>query len=38
MLGNKNIKTTQIYTKIIDEKKKETTNKISFKKEIFTKG
>ena len=31
MLGHKNIKTTQIYTKIIDEKKKETTNKISFK-------
>lgn len=31
MLGHKNIKTTQIYTKIIDEKKRETTNKISFK-------
>ena len=31
MLGHKNIKTTQIYTKIIDEKKRETINKISFK-------
>ncbi|MNS67155.1 Tyrosine recombinase XerD [compost metagenome] len=31
ILGHKNIKTTQIYTKIIDEKKRETTNKISFK-------
>ena len=31
MLGHKNIKTTQIYTKIVDEKKRETTNKISFK-------
>jgi site-specific recombinase XerD len=31
MLGHKKIKTTQIYTKIIDEKKRETTNKISFK-------
>ncbi|WP_264564326.1 tyrosine-type recombinase/integrase [Flavobacterium sp. N3904] len=31
MLGHKSIKTTQIYTKIIDEKKRETTNKISFK-------
>jgi integrase len=31
MLGHKNIKTTQIYTKIIDEKKRETTNKITFK-------
>ncbi len=31
MLGHKNIMTTQIYTKIIDEKKRETTNKISFK-------
>jgi integrase len=31
MLGHKNIKTTQLYTKIIDEKKQETTNKISFK-------
>ena len=31
MLGHKNIKTTQIYTKIIDEKKRETTTKISFK-------
>lgn len=31
MLGHKNIKTTQTYTKIIDEKKRETTNKISFK-------
>lgn len=31
MLGHKNIKTTQIYTKIIDEKKRETTSKISFK-------
>lgn len=31
MLGHKSIKTTQLYTKIIDEKKKETTNKISFK-------
>ncbi|SCY74491.1 Site-specific recombinase XerD [Flavobacterium anhuiense] len=31
MLGHKNIKTTQIYTKIIDEKKRETTGKISFK-------
>jgi site-specific recombinase XerD len=32
MLGHKNIKTTQIYTKIIDEKKRETTNKITFKR------
>jgi integrase len=31
MLGHKNIKTTQIYTKIIDKKKRETINKISFK-------
>jgi integrase len=31
MLGHKNIKTTQIYTKIIDERKRETTNKITFK-------
>lgn len=31
MLGHKSIKTTQIYTKIIDEKKRETTSKISFK-------
>lgn len=31
MLGHKSIKTTQLYTKIIDEKKKETTTKISFK-------
>ncbi|WP_233592223.1 tyrosine-type recombinase/integrase [Flavobacterium sp. RSP15] len=31
MLEHKNIKTAQIYTKIIDEKKRETTNKISFK-------
>lgn len=31
MLGHKNIKTTQIYTKIIDERKRETTSKISFK-------
>lgn len=31
MLGHKSIKTTQIYTKIIDEKKRETTNRISFK-------
>lgn len=31
ILGHKNIKTTQIYTKIIDERKRETTNKISFK-------
>ena len=31
MLGHKSIKTTQIYTKIIDERKRETTNKISFR-------
>ncbi len=31
MLGHKSIKTTQIYTKIIDEKKRETTTKITFK-------
>lgn len=31
MLGHKSIKTTQIYAKIIDEKKRETTNKITFK-------
>lgn len=30
MLGHKSIKTTQIYTKIIDEKKRETTNRITF--------
>lgn len=28
MLGHKNIKTTQIYAKIVDEKKQQTTNKI----------
>jgi integrase len=31
MLGHKSIKTTQIYTKIIDAKKRETTYKISFR-------
>lgn len=31
MLGHKSIKTTQIYTKIIDEKKRETTNRITFR-------
>ncbi len=31
MLGHKNVKTTQIYTKIINSKKRETTYKISFK-------
>lgn len=31
MLGHKSIKTTQIYTKIIDEKKRETTKRITFK-------
>lgn len=30
MLGHKSIKTTQIYTKIIDERKRESTNKLSF--------
>ena len=29
MLGHKNIKTTQIYTKVIDKKKRETTTKIN---------
>lgn len=31
MLGHKNVKTTQIYTKIIDSKKRETTRRISLK-------
>lgn len=31
MLGHKNIKTTQIYTKVIDKKKRETTTKINLK-------
>lgn len=31
MLGHKNVKTTQIYTKIIDSKKRETTLRISLK-------
>lgn len=31
MLGHKNIKTTQIYTKVIDKKKRETTAKINLK-------
>ena len=31
MLGHKNVKTTQIYTKIIDSKKRETTGRISLK-------
>lgn len=31
MLGHKNVKTTQIYTKIIDSKKRETTSRISLK-------
>ncbi|WP_413998145.1 tyrosine-type recombinase/integrase [Flavobacterium sp. W1B] len=31
MLGHKNVKTTQIYTKIIDEKKREAASKISLK-------
>lgn len=30
MLGHKSIKTTQVYTKIVDEKKKEATKRISF--------
>jgi len=30
MLGHKSIKTTQVYTKLVDEKKKEAANKISF--------
>ncbi|EJL62818.1 tyrosine-type recombinase/integrase [Flavobacterium sp. CF136] len=30
MLGHKSVKTTQIYAKIIDEKKRETTSRISF--------
>ncbi|WP_317163817.1 tyrosine-type recombinase/integrase [Flavobacterium ichthyis] len=29
MLGHKNIKTTQVYTKIVDEKKKEAAKRIS---------
>lgn len=31
MLGHKNIKTTQIYTKIVDHKKRETTSRISLR-------
>lgn len=31
MLGHKNVKTTQIYTKIIDEKKREAANRINLK-------
>jgi len=31
MLGHKNVKTTQIYTKIIDKRKRETTDKINLK-------
>jgi integrase len=31
MLGHRNVKTTQIYTKIIDSKKRETTRRISLK-------
>lgn len=31
MLGHKNVKTTQIYTKIIDKRKRETTEKINLK-------
>ncbi len=30
MLGHRSIKTTQVYTKLVDEKKKEAANKISF--------
>jgi site-specific recombinase XerD len=32
MLGHKNVKTTQIYAKVIDSKKRETTAKISLKR------
>lgn len=31
MLGHKNVKTTQVYTKIIDQKKRETTSRIRLK-------
>ncbi|MFH6987980.1 tyrosine-type recombinase/integrase [Flavobacterium collinsii] len=34
MLGHKNIKTTQIYTKILDEKKREAANRISLKQDL----
>ncbi|MFV5692882.1 tyrosine-type recombinase/integrase [Flavobacterium sp. LT1R49] len=34
MLGHKSVKTTQIYTKIIDSKKRETTSRISLKQRL----
>jgi integrase len=34
MLGHKNVKTTQIYTKIIDSKKREATSRISLKQRL----